>query len=94
MDAHNARFVHQNKHVKGITGSYKKKDTRSQEWPTKSKEDPQERWVTTSQGNHGAEILNHNFVPKIQSHVNLLGQPSHHTHQMHTWNSIVIFGYK
>jgi hypothetical protein len=74
MDVHNARFVHQNKHVKGITGSYKKKDIRSQEWPTKSKEDPQERWAT-SQGNHGDKILNHNFVPKIQSHVNLLWQP-------------------
>jgi hypothetical protein len=66
MDAHNARFAHQNKHVKGITGSHKKQNIRSQEWPTKSKEDPQER-SATSQGNHGAEILNHNFVPKIQS---------------------------
>lgn len=53
----NARFAHQNKHVMGIRGSHKKKDIRSREWPTKSKEDPQER-SATSQGNHGAEILN------------------------------------
>jgi hypothetical protein len=83
----NARFVHQNKHVKGIRGSHKKKDRRSQEWPTKSKEDPQGR-SATSQGNHGAEILN----PK--SKITILCQKSnlmwtfwdnHLTpHQMHT----------
>jgi len=30
-------------------------------------------------------------VPKIQSHVNLLGQPSHTPPNAHTWNSLVIF---
>ncbi len=30
-------------------------------------------------------------MPKIQSHVNLLGQPSHTPPNAHTWNSLVIF---